>query len=136
MYRQVLRDMDLVEKVVREACAKSPDGKISQLDFMTHASRNMRYGTFSPMEVAIIFHYAGMGEDKRLRLRDFGSLLDSKWKPVTLPTEDPTLKTGSAMHEIAKVNSGRLINGHCAADSGCPFSVGVLLWSRRYCRSS
>ncbi|KAM0793053.1 hypothetical protein ACM66B_000540 [Microbotryomycetes sp. NB124-2] len=101
-FYNVLRDMDLVEKVVREACAKSPDGKISQFDFMSTASRNMRYGTFSPMEVAIIFHYAGMGEDKRLRLRDFGQLLDSKWVPVTPVTADPALKTGSAMHEIAK----------------------------------
>lgn len=107
---QVIREMDLVEKVVREACARSPDGKITPLDFTNHASRTMRYGTFSPMEVAIIFHYARQGlspEDKpRLGIRDFGSLLDAKWGPprVTEPGKGKSSVAGSAMHEIGKAS--------------------------------
>lgn len=107
-FHNVIREMDLVEKVVREACARSPDGKITPLDFTNHASRTMRYGTFSPMEVAIIFHYARHGlspEDKpRLGIRDFGSLLDAKWGPprVSEPGKGKSSVAGSAMHEIGK----------------------------------
>ncbi|GAA6010308.1 hypothetical protein JCM10207_005167 [Rhodosporidiobolus poonsookiae] len=114
-FHNVIREMDLVEKVVREACARSPDGKITPLDFTNHASRTMRYGTFSPMEVSIIFHYArhaGQQPDEdpkdreRLGLRDFGSLLDAKWGPPRTQTETQPdgskKKTGGAMHEIGK----------------------------------
>ncbi|GAA5890987.1 hypothetical protein JCM6882_008874 [Rhodosporidiobolus microsporus] len=116
-FHNVIREMDLVEKVVREACARSPDGKITPLDFTNHASRTMRYGTFSPMEVAIIFHYArhaGRGADEdikekeRLGLRDFGSLLDAKWGPPKAVQQQEAAqgkgkgKAGGALHEIGK----------------------------------
>ncbi|GAA5890335.1 hypothetical protein JCM8208_002783 [Rhodotorula glutinis] len=110
-FYNVIHEMDLVEKVVREACARSPDGKITPLDFVNHASRTMRYGTFSPMEVAIIFHFSRQGvsdaDKPRLGLRDFGSLLDAKWGPprsTTTVTEGGKVKrkAGSAMHEIGK----------------------------------
>lgn len=93
----------MVEKIVREACARSPDGKISPLDFTNHASRAMRYGTFSPMEVAIIFHYAGHGERTRLRLRDFAQLLDPKWGPPKIVETKLPTKSGSFLHETGKV---------------------------------
>lgn len=95
--------MDMVEKLVREACNRSDDGKISQFDFMNHASRSMRYGTFSPMEVAIIFHYAGQGSRARLGLKDFGQLLDPKWGPQKDPAK-ATPVTGSFLHEFGKVS--------------------------------
>ncbi|GAA6000422.1 citrin [Rhodotorula paludigena] len=107
-FHNVIREMDLVEKVVRESCARSPDGKITALDFTNHAARTMRYGTFSPMEVAIIFHYARLGatgEDKpRLGLRDFGSLLDAKWGPPRTQQQEKGKgkATGTAMHEVGK----------------------------------
>lgn len=117
--------MDLVEKVVREACARSPDGKITPLDFTNHASRTMRYGTFSPMEVAIIFHFSRQGvsdKDKpRLGLRDFGSLLDAKWGPPRTATTTAVgageqgkvkRKAGNAMHEIGKVCRDDLLALH------------------------
>ncbi|KAM0756682.1 mitochondrial inner membrane protein [Meredithblackwellia eburnea MCA 4105] len=100
-FHNVIRDMDIIEKLVREACAQSPDGKITPLDFQNHASRVMRYGTFSPMEVAIIFHYAGFGmKEPRVGLKDFAQLLDPKWGPPK-PTEQRVLK-GSFLHEFAK----------------------------------
>lgn len=104
---QVIRDMDLVEKVLRESCAKSPDGKITQRDFVDHASRTMRYGTFSPMEVSIIFHFAGQGGKQRLGLRDFNALLDPKWGPPRAAYEEKGRKkaSGGALHEIGKVSS-------------------------------
>lgn len=96
--------MDLVEKIVREACARSPDGKISSTDFSVQASRSMRYGTFSPMEVAIIFNYAGQGSKSRLGLKDFAQLLDPKWGPPKAPGKKVEPK-GSFMHELGKVCS-------------------------------
>lgn len=147
---QVIHEMDLVEKVVREACARSPDGKITPLDFVNHASRTMRYGTFSPMEVAIIFHFSRQGvsdaDKPRLGLRDFGSLLDAKWGPprsTTTVTEGGKVKrkAGSAMHEIGKVRPlplsleplppalERLELTLCPSPSA---TVGVLLWARRH----
>ncbi|GAA5853507.1 hypothetical protein JCM8547_002486 [Rhodosporidiobolus lusitaniae] len=114
-FHNVIREMDLVEKVVREACARSPDGKITPLDFTNHASRTMRYGTFSPLEVSIIFQYARHtgrnddtvkeGEKERLGLRDFGSLLDAKWGPPTVEQQQVgkgKKKAGGALHEIGK----------------------------------
>lgn len=108
-FHNVIRDMDLVEKVLRESCARSPDGKITKRDFIDHASRSMRYGTFSPMEVAIIFHFAGHGAKERLGLRDFNALLDPKWGPPRPPTEakGKGKSKGGAMHEIGKVSSFR-----------------------------
>ncbi|KAL8286743.1 hypothetical protein RQP46_004271 [Phenoliferia psychrophenolica] len=99
-FHNVIREMDMVEKVVREACARSSDGKISPLDFQNHASRSMRYGTFSPMEVAIIFHYAGEGNKAKLGLKDFAQLLDPKWGPPKA-VEKPSGK-GSFLHEFGK----------------------------------
>ncbi|GAA5844177.1 hypothetical protein JCM5353_005892 [Sporobolomyces roseus] len=103
-FHNVIRDMDLVEKVLRESCAKSPDGKITQRDFVDHASRTMRYGTFSPMEVSIIFHFAGQGGKQRLGLRDFNALLDPKWGPPRATYEEKGRKkvSGGALHEIGK----------------------------------
>ncbi|KDE08230.1 hypothetical protein MVLG_01497 [Microbotryum lychnidis-dioicae p1A1 Lamole] len=102
-FHNVVREMDMVEKIVREACARSPDGKITPSDFTNHASRAMRYGTFSPMEVAIIFHYAGHGDRKaRLRLRDFAALLDPKWGPARTAAGTTKPKSGTFLHETAK----------------------------------
>ncbi|GAA5896891.1 citrin [Sporobolomyces salmoneus] len=104
-FHNVIRDMDLVEKILRESCARSPDGKITKRDFIDHASRSMRYGTFSPMEVSIIFHFAGHGGKDRLGLRDFNALLDPKWGPPRLPSETKgkgRAAKGGALHEIGK----------------------------------
>ncbi|GAA5910958.1 hypothetical protein JCM5296_005674 [Sporobolomyces johnsonii] len=102
-FHNVIREMDLVEKVVRESCARSPDGKITPQDFINHASRTMRYGTFSPMEASIIFHYAGQGEKERLGLRDFNQLLDPKWGP---PQPEMAVtkgkRKGGTLHEVGK----------------------------------
>lgn len=138
--------MDLVEKVLRESCARSPDGKITKRDFIDHASRSMRYGTFSPMEVSIIFHFAGHGEKERLGLRDFNALLDPKWGPPRPSTEEKGKgkSKGGALHEIGKVSYSSLVK---LCNSKLILSrlylVGVLFLTRRcrwssrsYCRLS
>ena len=86
--------MDLVEQVIRKACAKSKDGRIDATDFMNMAAQSIRYGVFSPMEVAIIFHFAkppGSSGPSRLKLPDFGQLLDPSWQaPQFIEVETTT----------------------------------------------
>ncbi|CCA67158.1 probable mitochondrial carrier protein ARALAR1 [Serendipita indica DSM 11827] len=81
-FHNVIKSMDMVERVIREATAKSKDGRISQDDFLNYSARATRYGLFSPMEASIIFHFAGRGDGRqRLALLDFAQLLDPRWQP-------------------------------------------------------
>lgn len=72
--------MDILERIIREATAKSKDGRIDQDDFLDHCASATRYSLFTPMEASIIFHFAGGGVKKRLALVDFAALLDPRWK--------------------------------------------------------
>ncbi|KAF7975211.1 hypothetical protein HWV62_10290 [Athelia sp. TMB] len=79
-FHNVIREMDMVERILREATAKSKDGRIDQSDFLNHASLSSRYSLFTPMEASIIFHFASRGQaDQRLTLLDFAQLLDPRW---------------------------------------------------------
>ena len=73
--------MDMVERVLHEATAKSKDGRIDQTDFLNHAASTSRYSLFTPMEASIIFHLAGRGAaNQRLAFIDFAQLLDPRWR--------------------------------------------------------
>ncbi|KAF8971731.1 mitochondrial carrier domain-containing protein [Flammula alnicola] len=81
-FHNVVREMDMVERIIREATAKSKDGRIDQTDFLNHAASSSRYSLFTPMEASIIFHFAGRGiPSQRLALIDFAQLLDPRWRP-------------------------------------------------------
>ncbi|KAJ6575403.1 mitochondrial carrier domain-containing protein [Mycena capillaripes] len=70
-----------VVAIIREAVAKSKDGRIDQSDFLDHAASSSRYSLFTPMEASIIFHFAGRGSGaQRLALIDFAQLLDPRWR--------------------------------------------------------
>ncbi|KAG6842460.1 hypothetical protein C0991_007590 [Blastosporella zonata] len=80
-FHNVIRQMDMVERIIREATAKSKDGRIDQSDFLNHASSSSRYSLFTPMEASIIFHFASRGAaNQRLALIDFAQLLDPRWR--------------------------------------------------------
>jgi solute carrier family 25 aspartate/glutamate transporter 12/13 len=67
--------------VLHDATAKSKDGRIDQTEFLNYAASSSRYSLFTPMEVSIIFHFAGRGATgKRLALIDFAQLLDPRWR--------------------------------------------------------
>ena len=93
----------MIERVIRDAIAKSKDGRIDQSDFLNHAQSSTRYSLFTPMEAAIIFHFAGRGNSaQRLSFLDFGQLLDPRWQAPLQPQQPATRsKTASALHEIA-----------------------------------
>ncbi|KZV80171.1 hypothetical protein EXIGLDRAFT_630745 [Exidia glandulosa HHB12029] len=83
-FHNVIREMDMVERVIREATRKSKDGRIDLNDFLDHSAASTRYGLFSPMEAQIIFHFAGRGNARqRLSLLDFAQLLDPGWQAPT-----------------------------------------------------
>ncbi|KAG1757250.1 mitochondrial carrier domain-containing protein [Suillus lakei] len=80
-FQNVIREMDMVERILREATTKSKDGRIDQSDFLNHSAAISRYALFTPMEASIIFHFAGRGSrEKRLALLDFAQLLDPQWR--------------------------------------------------------
>ncbi|KAF9270709.1 mitochondrial carrier [Marasmius fiardii PR-910] len=88
-FHNVVREMDMVERIIREATNKSKDGRISQSDFLDYAASSSRYSLFTPMEASIIFHFAGRGNGaQRLALIDFAQLLDPRWRA---PSEEKEL---------------------------------------------
>ncbi|KAG7099714.1 hypothetical protein E1B28_001532 [Marasmius oreades] len=88
-FHNVVREMDMVERIIREATNKSKDGRISQSDFLDYAASSSRYSLFTPMEASIIFHFAGRGNgSQRLALIDFAQLLDPRW---SAPSDDEGL---------------------------------------------
>ncbi|KAL9081911.1 MAG: hypothetical protein Q9159_006915 [Coniocarpon cinnabarinum] len=79
-FQNMMREMDLVELVIRNATTKSEDGKITRTDFLNEASRMTRFSLFTPMEADILFHFAGLDEPTgRLSLGDFAKVLDPSW---------------------------------------------------------
>ncbi|KAK3373926.1 mitochondrial carrier domain-containing protein [Lasiosphaeria ovina] len=80
-FQNMIKEMDLVELIVRRACAKSADGKITRTEFLNHAAKVTRFTMFTPMEANILFHFASLDEPSgRLGLRDFAKVLDPSWR--------------------------------------------------------
>ncbi|KAG9289102.1 hypothetical protein G9A89_022411 [Geosiphon pyriformis] len=93
-FHNVIRQMDMVERIVIKAIAQSNDGRITKNDFLNTAAQSTRFSLFTPLEADIIFHFAGFGNPSgSLSLNDFAQLLDAKWqkpqrvKPAILAKE-------------------------------------------------
>ncbi|KAF9996141.1 mitochondrial aspartate-glutamate transporter agc1 [Entomortierella chlamydospora] len=110
-FYNVIREMDMVERVVRKAIQSSKDGTITKADFLNTAARETRFSLFTPMEADIVFHFAGLDNPSgKLTLRDFFRLLESKWEHA-LPVAHPATtdaKTGF-FHDILKGSYGFLL---------------------------
>lgn len=88
-------------RIIREATAKSKDGRIDQSDFLNHSSSTSRYSLFTPMEASIIFHFAGRGlPNQRLALVDFAQLLDPRWKAPYVEPEQAAKSTKSIFNSV------------------------------------
>ncbi|KAE9962508.1 hypothetical protein BLS_000246 [Venturia inaequalis] len=82
-FQNMIREMDLVELIVRNAASKSADGKITRTDFLNEAARTTRFSLFTPMEADVLFHFASMDEPSgRLGLADFAKVVDASWHPT------------------------------------------------------
>lgn len=80
-FLNMINEMDLVELIVRRACSKSKDGRITRAEFLNQAAKITRFALFTPMEADILFHFASLDEPSgRLGLRDFTKVLDAAWR--------------------------------------------------------
>ena len=80
-FQNIIREMDLVDLIIRNATQKSEDGTITRTDFLNEAARITRFSLFTPMEADILFHFAGLDAPSgRLSLRDFAKVVDASWQ--------------------------------------------------------
>jgi solute carrier family 25 aspartate/glutamate transporter 12/13 len=80
-FQNVIRELDVVDLIVRNATRKSDDGKITRTDFLNEAARMTRFSLFTPMEADILFHFAGLDAPSgRLSLSNFAKVVDSSWQ--------------------------------------------------------
>ncbi|KAI9790457.1 MAG: mitochondrial aspartate-glutamate transporter agc1 [Peltula sp. TS41687] len=98
-FLNVIREMDLVDLIIRNATIKSGDRKITRTDFLNEAARIARFSLFTPMEADILFHFAGLDEPSgRLGLSDFVKVLDPSWRQPFFQSEDDA--TLDATHQV------------------------------------
>lgn len=80
-FQNMIKEMDLVELIIRKACLKSSDGKITKTEFLNEAAKVTRFSFFTPMEADILFHFAGLDEPSgRLGIMNFAKVLDPSWR--------------------------------------------------------
>ncbi|KAF9917663.1 mitochondrial aspartate-glutamate transporter agc1 [Lobosporangium transversale] len=111
-FYNVIREMDMVERIIRKAVSESKDGTITKADFLNTAAKETRFALFTPMEADIIFHFAGLDNTSgKLTLRDFYRLLESKWEHAAAPVAvlaEPEVKHGR-IHDLLKGSYGFLL---------------------------
>ncbi|EED17011.1 mitochondrial carrier protein, putative [Talaromyces stipitatus ATCC 10500] len=80
-FQNIIREMDIIDVIIREATKKSADGKITRAEFLNEAARITRFSQFTPMEADILFHFAGLeAPSGRLSLKDFAKVIDASWQ--------------------------------------------------------
>lgn len=101
-FQNVIREMDMIEQIVRSAIRKSKDGKITRSDFLSEASRLTRFTSFTPMEADILFHFAGLDAPSgQLSISDFTKVIDSSWHTTTALAEE----AASGVTKVAEKSS-------------------------------
>ncbi|KXJ92993.1 mitochondrial carrier protein [Microdochium bolleyi] len=119
-FQNMIKEMDLVELILRGACRKSTDGKITRSEFLNEAARITRFSLFTPMEADILFHFASLDEPSgRLSLSDFSKVLDPSWTNRGIAAESEDSVMGAAKSKSASVLKK-------AAESGYNFGLGSL----------
>ncbi|KAK9458353.1 mitochondrial carrier domain-containing protein [Dipodascopsis uninucleata] len=97
-FQNVIRETDMVDVIVRSACAKTKDGKITRADFTNEAARSTKFSLFTPMEIDILFHFASLDNASgRLSHEDFRKVLDPSWQdPIAVYNAETAEKIHSA----------------------------------------
>lgn len=116
-FQNVIREMDLVELVIRNAVEKSDDGKITRTDFLNEAARITRFSLFTPMEADILFHFASLDQPSgRLGFIDFARVLDASWmsshSPYTAATGAASDAAAAALAKSTSFLHGVLVSAH------------------------
>ncbi|KAG5513887.1 hypothetical protein PMAC_000509 [Pneumocystis sp. 'macacae'] len=80
-FQNLVRKMNMIKNIVRTLILKSTDGKITKDDFLKEVGKMDCFSFFTPMEIDILFHFAGLDNDTgRLTYQDFMKVLDASWK--------------------------------------------------------
>ncbi|POR35048.1 Calcium-binding mitochondrial carrier protein [Tolypocladium paradoxum] len=104
-FLNMIKEMDLIELIVRRAASRSTDGKITRSEFVNEAAKVTRFSLFTPMEADILFHFAGLDEPSgRLGLRDFAKVLDPSWRSPVYDTDASI----AALHKATSTGSAFL----------------------------
>lgn len=120
-FQNVMREMDLIDLIVREATINSEDGKITRSDFLNEAARITRFSLFTPMEADILFHFASLDAPSgRLSQKDFAKVIDSSWR---IPFEVAGKTAGDAAQNVANTTKSLL---HGLAESVHHFALGSI----------
>ena len=121
-FENMIREMDLVELIIRNATAKSEDGKITRTEFLNEAARITRFSLFTPMEADILFHFAGLDEPSgRLSLTDFAKVLDASWQNPFVAWGTDTPREGG---EPSAYSARRIL--HACLESVYHFGLGSI----------
>jgi len=119
-FQNMIREMDLVELIIRQAAAQSTDGKITRTEFLNEAARVTRFSLFTPMEADILFHFASLDEPSgRLGLSDFAKVLDSSWR-------NPSYNAFSNVSGVPKAKTATQNFFHGVLESVHHFALGSL----------
>ena len=123
-FQNIVREMDMVGVIVRNATGRSSDGKITKEEFMEEASRLTSFSLFTPHEVNILFHFAGLDTTGgRLSYADFQRVLDPSWRESFRIAEEATARAAQMARETASETPTYLAE---IAESIYLFSVGAV----------
>jgi solute carrier family 25 aspartate/glutamate transporter 12/13 len=123
-FQNIVREMDMVGVIVRNATGRSSDGKITKEEFMEEAARLTSFSLFTPHEVNILFHFAGLdAQGGRLSYSDFQRVLDPSWRQSFRIAEEAAARAAQAAKDAASRTTTYLAE---IAESFYHFSVGAV----------
>lgn len=108
-FQNIVREMDYLRAIIRQATQVSTDGRIDRRQFLEAASRYTSFLQYTPMEADILFHFASIDTPSgRLALQDFEKVFDPSYR---LPDQ----KSGAAKEAqtaLGQFFSGLLESAH------------------------
>ncbi|EEP77032.1 hypothetical protein UREG_01881 [Uncinocarpus reesii 1704] len=123
-FQNIIREMDMIEYIIRSAIGKSKDGKITRADFLNEAARVTRFSLFTPMEADILFHFAGLDTPSgKLSWGDFTKVIDSSWHTTTALGAEAIASVSQATDK-AVTKSKQLLHG--LLESAHHFALGSI----------
>lgn len=119
-FQNMIKDVNPVGLIIRAACAKTKDKRITRDEFLSQAAKMMHESFYTPLEADILFHFASIDEPSgRLALVDFAKVLDPSWR---VKSEEEG--AGSAAVDVAKSASANVFGQ--VLEAGYNFVLGSM----------
>lgn len=119
-FQNMIKDVNPVGLIIRAACAKTKDKRITRDEFLNQAAKMMHESFYTPMEADILFHFASIDEPSgRLALVDFAKVLDPSWR-----VKSEEVGAGSAAVDAAKSTTANVFGQ--VLESGYNFILGSM----------